>query len=58
VRHESQISSSLPFGALEVSDWQLRETGTNISTVSLELVAVKLQFTVFPQKQILTYGKV
>jgi hypothetical protein len=42
MRHESQISSSLSFGALEVSDWQLREIGTNIRTVSLELVAVKL----------------
>jgi hypothetical protein len=58
VRHESQISSSLSFGALEVSGWQLREIGTYIPTVSLELVAVKLQFTVFPQKQILAYGKV
>ena len=42
MRHESRISSSLSYGALEVSDWQLRETGTNIRTVSLELVAVKL----------------
>ena len=42
MHHESQISSSLSFGALEVSDWQLHGTGTNILTASLELVAVKL----------------
>jgi hypothetical protein len=36
VRHDSRISSSLLFGAQEDSDWQLRDTGTNICTLSLE----------------------